>query len=109
MLETLRDMLGIEEADSRLDRKLEWIIDSTKARLSVLLGGIEFGTDLDYIIVEVSIVRFNRIGSEGTKSHAVEGESRSFLDSDFDEYKEDIQAYKESKNIDHAKGGILWA
>lgn len=109
MLKTLRDMLGIEEADSQLSKRLEWIINATRARLSVLLGGIEFGTDLNYIIVEVSIVRFNRIGSEGTKTHTVEGESMSFRDSDFDEYKEDIQAYKESKNIDRAKGGILWA
>ena len=108
MLKKLRDMLGIEEADSQLSKRLEWILDSTRARLSVLFGGIEFGTDLNYIIVEVSIVRFNRIGSEGTKSHTVEGESMSFRDSDFDEYKDDIRAYKESKNIDRAKGGILW-
>ena len=109
MLEILKQMLGIEEADTALDKRLEWIIMTTKARLSVLLGGIDFGEDLDYIIVEVSIIRFNRIGSEGTTSHSVEGESRSFSDSDFEAYKDDILAYKESKSIDSSKGGILWA
>ena len=110
MIETLIQMLGIdyEEADSELYRKLEWIVESTKSRLKVLLGGINPESDLDYIVVEVSIIRYNRIGSEGTQSHSVQGESWNFLNSDFDAYMDDIQAYKDSKNVDNSKGGILW-
>lgn len=64
---------------------------------------------MDYIVTEVAIVRFNRIGSEGFQSHTVEGESVGFLNSDFEPYMSDIQAYKDAKNIDISKGGIRWA
>ena len=109
MLEDLKRMLGLPlHEDEELDKKLDWILSTTRARLKVLLGGIDPEDDLDYIITEVSIVRYNRIGSEGAQSHTVECESTSFLNSDFDAYMDDIQAYKEQKNIDISKGGIRW-
>lgn len=109
MLEDLKRMLGLSgRKDEELDQKLEWILTTTRARLKVLLGGIDPEDDLNYIITEVSIVRYNRIGSEGFQSHTVEGESVGFLNSDFDAYMDDIQAYKDAKNIDVSKGGIRW-
>lgn len=110
MLEDLKRMLGLlDQNDEDLDAKLNWILNTTRSRLKVLLGGIDPRDDLDYIIIEVSIVRYNRIGSEGLSSHNVEGENSSFLSSDFDPYMDDIQAYKDMKNIDISKGGIHWA
>ena len=110
MLDDLKRRLGLaSREDGELDKKLEWILDTTRARLKVLLGGIEPENDLDYIITEVAIVRYNRIGSEGFQSHTVEGESVGFLSSDFDAYMDDIQAYKDQKNLDISKGGIRWA
>ena len=109
MLEDLKRMLGLPvQEDKELDQKLNWILNTTKERLKVLLGGIDPGDDLNYIITEVAIVRYNRIGSEGFQSHTVEGESVGFLNSDFDAYMDDIQAYKDTKNIDVSKGGIRW-
>lgn len=110
MLDDLKRMLGLsDQKDEQLDKKLNWILNTTKARLKVLLGGIDPENDLDYIVTEVSIVRYNRIGSEGLSSHNVEGENSSFLSSDFDPYMDDIQAYKDAKNINISKGGIRWA
>ena len=109
MLEDLKRMLGLSgQKDEELDKKLNWILTTTRARLKVLLGGIDPEKDLDYIITEVSIVRYTRIGSEGFQTHTVEGESVGFLSSDFDAYMDDIQAYKDQKNIDVSKGGIRW-
>lgn len=110
MLKTLKQMIGLqEEKDDTLDEKLMWIIESARLRLKVLLGGIDPLTDLDYIVIEVAIARYNRIGSEGLLSHSVEGESQNFLNSDFDAYAADIQAYKDAHNVDNLKGGILWS
>ena len=110
MLEDLKRMLGLSgQKDEELEQKLEWILDATISRLKVLLGGVDPGNDLDYIVTEVSIIRYNRIGSEGFQSHTVEGESVGFLNSDFDSYMDDIETYKRTKNIDIAKGGIRWA
>ena len=109
MLEDLKRMLGLpDQKDEELDQKLSWILNTTKARMKVLLGGIDPGDDLNYIITEVAIVRYNRIGSEGYQSHTVEGESTGFLNSDFESYMDDIQAYKDAKNIDTSRGGIRW-
>lgn len=78
------------------DEQLEVIEQMTRERLSVLLGA-EVPNELEYIVTEVTLARFNRIGSEGTTSHSVEGESISWsADSDFDAYKDDIEAYQKS-------------
>lgn len=109
MLVDMKRMLGLSENENEeLDEKLCWILEATRARLKVLLGGIDPEKDLDYIITEVAIIRYNRIGSEGFQSHTVEGENIGFLSSDFDAYMDDIQAYKDAKNIDTSKGGIRW-
>ena len=101
MLDILKGMLGIEPNDTDLDTKLQWLLKSTTQRLKILLGNIEPPEELQYIIIDVAIIRFNRIGSEGLTSHSVEGESLSFTDDDFKGYKDDIQAFldtqKESK------------
>lgn len=103
MLEELKSLLGI--SDTSQDEKLKLIISTATARLKILLGGIEPPESLDYIIREVAIVRFNRIGSEGMTNHSVEGESITFGASDFAEYENDIQAFLESQN-ESARGRL---
>jgi hypothetical protein len=95
MLENLKLLLGIESNDR--DILLKQIIASATARLKMLLGGLEPPESLDYIIVEVSIRRFNRIGSEGMASHTVEGESIAFSDNEFVGFEDDIQAYLDTQ------------
>jgi hypothetical protein len=93
MLENLKLLLGIPADDTELDGKLLLIVKSTTARLKLLLGGIDPPEEMDHIILDVAIMRFNRIGSEGLSSHSVEGESLSFSDSDFDGFSAEIQAW----------------
>ena len=73
MLEDIKELLGISESDITMDTRLEIILNATKSRLKVLLGGIDVPDDLNYIVTDVSIMRFNRIGSEWLSSHSVEG------------------------------------
>ena len=105
MLNDLKLMLGIDLSDTSLDDKLKLIISAVTARLTVLLGGVEPPESLDYIIREVSIIRFNKIGSEGMTSHSVEGESLTFTDSDFAGYMDDIASYLETQK-EIAKGRV---
>lgn len=93
MLEDIKELLGISESDITMDTRLEIILNATKSRLKVLLGGIDVPDDLNYIVTDVSIMRFNRIGSEGLSSHSVEGESQSFANNDFEPYMDDIRSY----------------
>ena len=92
MLNNLKLLLGI--TDNGQDDRLQWLIETASNRLCILLGGAHgVPDDLEYVVVEVAAVRFNRIGSEGYSSHTVEGESISFSDDDFAAYANEIQAY----------------
>lgn len=102
-LDVLKQMLGFAKdgADTERDALLQSIIQNTLSRLKLLLGGIEPPKEMQYIVVDVSIKRFNRIGSEGLTSHSVEGESNSYAGNDFDEFKDDINAFLESQKDSH--------
>ena len=97
MLNDLKLLLGLPRIISEeLEQKLNLILSTTRQRLKFLLGGIDPPEEMNYIIIDVAIKRYNRIGSEGLASHTVEGESQAFAEDDFAEYKEDIQAYLDS-------------
>ncbi|MDO4170305.1 MAG: phage head-tail connector protein [Lachnospiraceae bacterium] len=97
LLEQLENLLGITESDPETDKKLMWILESSKARLKLLLGGIEPPEELNHIIIEVSVIRFNRIGSEGLTSHTVEGESQTWNDGDFSGFEDEIESFLDAQ------------
>lgn len=97
MLHDLKVMLGIAETDTSRDALLLLIIETVTSRLKVLLGGLEPPDSLEYIVRDVSIIRFNKIGSEGMSNHTVEGESQQFTDNDFSGYMDDIQAFLDTQ------------
>ena len=94
MLDQLLILLDISDPTEEMEDKLQTILDITEQRLKILLGGVTtIPEELEYIVVEVAVIRFNRIGSEGVSSHNVQGESMSWNEKDFTPYKDDIQAY----------------
>ena len=97
MLEDLKLLLGLEDTDKKTEQQLQLILNATKQRLKFLLGGLEPPEEMEYIILDVSVIRFNRIGSEGLSSHSVEGESLSWSENDFAGYMDDIQSYLDSQ------------
>lgn len=97
MIEDLKVLLGLDETDDQTERRLNLILDATKRRLKFLLGGLEPPEEMEYIILDVSVIRYNRIGSEGLSSHSVEGESLSWSGNDFAGYMDDIQSYLDSQ------------
>ena len=92
MLETLKMLLGLENDESR-DELLNKLIDLATARLKLLIGGIEPPEELEHIIIELAVARFNKIGSEGLSSHSVEGESLSYTENEFAPFMSEIQAF----------------
>lgn len=81
------------------------VIESmTRDRLTILLGGLTIPEELEYIVTEVSVKRFNRIGSEGAQHHNVEGEVFMWSDTDdFAGYMDEINKYLE--DLDGATRG----
>ena len=96
IIDDVTALLGF--SDEKYNKTLDVIIRLTTNRLKTLLDVEEVPTELEYIVTEVSIVRYNKIGSEGVTSHSVEGETMSFSDNDFKGYLNDIEAWKNKKN-----------
>lgn len=93
MLNDLKLLLGLPLDDTSRDDLLSRIISMTTARLKLLLGGDEPPAEMDHIILDVAVIRFNRIGSEGMTSHSVEGEALNFVEDDFAQFADEIQAW----------------
>lgn len=106
LLRNLKELLDLPAEDTTMDKKLLLILSGIKKRLKFLLGGLEPPDEMDYIVLDVAIIRYNKIGSEGLSSHSVEGESLSWSDNDFSGYMDDINAYLDEQNKNAKKGGF---
>ena len=103
MLEKLKLMLGLTGTDQ--DVKLQWLLSTAEQRLMILIGTDYVPVELEYIVIEVAIIRYNRIASEGMSANSVEGESLTWSDGDFDGFKDDIHAWLEAQ-ADGSKGKV---
>ena len=104
MLEQIKQLLGFENDESR-DDLLATIMNLATARLKLLIGGIEPPEELEHIIVELAVARFNKIGSEGLSSHSVEGESLSFTENEFAPFSAEIQAFLDGQK-ENSRGKV---
>lgn len=91
-----------------IDDKLEIIERRTEERLASLLGVSAIPQEFEYILYEVTLKRFNRIGQEGMQSYTQEGLSMAFPDSDFAEYQQVINEFKDQDKglLGPKKGGF---
>lgn len=60
--------------------------------------------ELDYILTECTIARYNRIGSEGMQSESMDGHSANYVDKDLRDYEPDILDYI-SDGVDDGERG----
>src|SRR5699024_10959853 len=87
-------VLDIE--DDRQDDVLDILISNVSSHLKVKLGK-DIPESLKFIIEEITIRRFNRIGTEGMQSESVEGHSITFydLEQEFTPYEDIIDDNKD--------------
>ena len=78
VLKNLKTMLGLKDNDQ--DALLNLIITNTDHALCFKLESKTVPPELDYIELEVSVRRFNRIRNEGMTAYSQEGESITFKD-----------------------------
>lgn len=90
--------------------QVEAIYSKIAERLLNRIKATEIPLELEYIVEEATIRRFNRIGSEGMKSKSVEGHSVTYLDGDeLAPYESAIVAYLEEQEPEPVyKPGVLY-
>ena len=87
----------LEITDTSLDAQLNDFIDRSTDRLLLRLGVPTLPVELQFIVVECTVKRFNLKGNEGMASYSQEGESVTYSDL-LDEYKDDIALWVHTQN-----------
>ncbi len=107
MLKRIKTLLGIE--DSLQDDVLNIIIESVTSHLSGLLRK-DVPDELEYIIMEISVRRFQRLGSEGMKSESVEGHNVTFYDlkDEFVPYLDIIESERDEPEEPQKRGKVMF-
>ena len=90
------DTTTMDDPSSEL---LDDLVELVEEQLKNRLGGMEYvPEELNYIVINVTVARFNQIGDEGKSSMTVEGESAAWLTDLFAPFGEDIQRYLDREN-----------
>lgn len=93
MLDDLKVLLNL--TDTSKDELLNTLISLKGRKLSNALGGVIVPIELEYIITELVINHYNRLGNEGIAATSVEGISTNYIDStnELEPYNEVIAKY----------------
>ena len=88
LLNRIKTLLNIEGNEELI---LE-IVNITESKILNYINATEIPKELEFVLIESSIQRFNRIGSEGITSESIDGKSVSY-DDDFTGYKHYLDDY----------------
>ena len=103
ILTRVKAILGVQDKDSLLEVLIQ---NQTEALLAVI-GEEVLPESLMYIVVETTIARSNRLGSEGLKSEAIDVIGQTFIENLFEPYQTQISGYLSTKNKTAAKLRML--
>ena len=84
-----------DEYDDLLDIYLEDATDALKLLLSI---NEDLPQQLEHIVRAVAVKKFNRLKNEGMASYSQDGESITFNSNDFDDFKAEIEQYRQDNN-----------
>ena len=105
LLANLKLLLDLTDSDTELDTKLDLIIEQSKKKVLTYLPNTTLvPDDLFYIVLELSVMRFNRIRNEGMTSYSQDGESITY-GVDMSNYEADIKAWL-LKQADNERGVV---
>ena len=88
LLNRIKTLLGIPDNDELIYE----ITELTKSKILNYINEVELPLELEFVLVELTIQRYNRIGSEGIASESVDGKSVSYEDM-FENYKPYLDDY----------------
>ena len=75
MLDKLKLLMSLSDEDDEL---LMTLISLCKEEAYIYCNLPEYDSKLDYIVIQMVIERYNRIGSEGAESQSTDGVSTSY-------------------------------
>ena len=88
LLNRIKTLLNIEGNENLIYE----IVNITESKILNYINATEMPIELEFVLIELSVQRFNRIGSEGIASESIDGKSVSY-DDDFVGYKHYLDDY----------------
>ena len=88
LLNRIKTLLNIEGNENLIYE----IVNITESKILNYINASEMPIELEFVLIELAIQRFNRIGSEGIASESIDGKSVSY-DDDFTGYKHYLDDY----------------
>ena len=88
LLNRIKTLVGVTDNDELIYE----ITELTKSKILNYINEVELPLELEFVLVELTIQRYNRIGSEGIVSESVDGKSVSYEDV-FENYKPYLDDY----------------
>ena len=88
LLNRIKTLLNIEGNENLIYE----IVNITESKILNYINANEKPSELEFVLIELSVQRFNRIGSEGIASESIDGKSVSY-DDDFTGYKHYLDDY----------------
>ena len=88
LLNRIKTLLNIEGNENLIYE----IVNITESKILNYINASEMPKELEFVLIELAIQRFNRIGSEGIASESIDGKSVSY-DDDFIGYKHYLDDY----------------
>lgn len=96
-LTQVKNLIGVDnpQIDIIFDMVSNRLLNMINAQLQGIKEPLEvIPNELEYVVGEVTIVRYNKLGSEGLSSESVEGHSATYINNDdFKPYLADINSY----------------
>ena len=94
LLNRIKTLLNIEGNENLIYE----IVNITESKILNYINASEMPKELEFVLIELSVQRFNRIGSEGIASESIDGKSVSY-DDDFTGYKHYLDDYISRNSI----------
>ena len=94
LLNRIKTLLNVEGNEELITE----IVNITEAKILNYINATEMPVELEFVLIELSVQRFNRIGSEGIASESIDGKSVSY-DDDFVGYKHYLDDYISRNSI----------
>ena len=88
LLNRIKTLLNVEGNEELIYE----IVNITEDKILNYINASEMPIELEFVLIELSVQRFNRIGSEGIASESIDGKSVSY-DDDFTGYKHYLDDY----------------
>lgn len=84
--------------DNSKDNILNIIQEQSINMINDYINESELPSELEYIAIEVTISRYNRLGSEGLNSESVLGISQNYITNHLEPYLNQLNLYKKRHN-----------